>query len=259
MEYPSYYDIDRLFLHSVTARDIADSLRSFDSCTPADVARADMDACRCEVAGVRVQGYVTGYLLRDELGAGVCGDYARPLESAVVVSDSTQIIDLIKALHEYPWVLVKMLGRPGGILTRADLQDPPVRMWLFGFVTAVEMRFLKLIEEHYTDESWMQYLSEARVTKAQEMLAERQRRNQSPTLLDCLQFSDKGQIVARNETLRVAVGFVSRRRADEAVKRLEALRNNLAHAQAIVDLDWDTIVAIAENLERVIGMAPFRQ
>jgi hypothetical protein len=255
MEYPSYYDIDRLFLRSVTARDIAESLRSFDFCTPADAARADLEACRCEVAGVRVQGYVTGYLLRDELGPGICGDYAHPLESAVTVSDSTPIVELIKTLRECPWALVKVLGQPGGILTRSDLQDPPVRMWLFGLITAMEMRFLKLIEEHYNDDGWMQYLSEARVAKAQEMLAERQRRNQNPTLLDCLQFSDKGQIVARNETLREAAGFASRRRADENIKRLEALRNNLAHAQAIVDLDWDTIVAIAENLERVIGMA----
>ena len=131
-------------------------------------------------------------------------------------------------------------------------------MWLFGLITAMEMRFLKLIDEHYTDESWMQYLSEARVAKAQQMLAERQRRNQNPALLDCLQFSDKGQIIARNEVLRGAAGFISRRRADEVVKRLEALRNNLAHAQDIVDLDWDTIVGLAENLERLINLAHFR-
>ncbi len=253
MDYPSYYDIDRLFLRSVTARDIADALRSFDWGTDAEVARQALAEAHCAVAGVRGQGHVVGYLLCDELGPGICGDYAHPLAEAVVIPDSAAVVEMIKTLHDCPWALVKVLGQVGGIVTRADLQDPPVRMWLFGLITAMEMRFLKLIERHFADESWMQYLSEARVAKAREMQAERQRRNQDPTLLDCLQFSDKGQIVARAEELRAAAGFVSRRRADEAIKRLEALRNNLAHAQAIVDLDWDTIVLIAENLERVMG------
>ena len=35
-------------------------------------------------------------------------------------------------------------------------------------------------------------------------------------------------------------------------KNLEKLRNNLAHAQDIVSLDWETIVTISENLEAVV-------
>ena len=73
-------------------------------------------------------------------------------------------------------------------------------------------------------------------------------------MLDCLQFADKGQIIARDETLRKRAGFPSRRRADTAVKLFEGLRNNLAHSQDIVASDWDTIAAIAANLERVIDL-----
>jgi hypothetical protein len=73
-------------------------------------------------------------------------------------------------------------------------------------------------------------------------------------LLDCVQFADKGQIIARDETLRKRAGFPLRRRADTAVKLFEALRNNLAHSQDIVASDWETIAAIATNLERVIDL-----
>ena len=42
-------------------------------------------------------------------------------------------------------------------------------------------------------------------------------------------------------------------RGDEVIKSLERLRNNLAHTQDIIVFDWQTIVAITENLERLIA------
>ena len=93
-----------------------------------------------------------------------------------------------------------------------------------------------------------------RLEKALALQTERQRRNQDPRLLDCLQFSDKAQIVVRNEALCDQIGFASRRRGDEVIKNLEKLRNNLAHTQDIVSLDWETIVTISENLEIVIQL-----
>ena len=147
------------------------------------------------------------------------------------------------------------LGEVGGVVTRTDLQDPPVRMWLFGLITLIEMRFLELIELRFQDDGWQKYLSNRRLEKALALQAERQRRNQDPRLLDCLQFSDKAQILVRDETLRIQIGFASRRRGEETIKSLEKLRNNLAHAQDIVALDWETIVNLSENLETVIEIA----
>ena len=81
--------------------------------------------------------------------------------------------------------------------------------------------------------------------KAQTLLEE-QSRNQKLRLLDCLQFSDKGQIIARNEVVRKQTIFASRRQAEEVTKRLEQLRNNLAHSQDIPASDWSTIIQICE-------------
>jgi hypothetical protein len=125
-------------------------------------------------------------------------------------------------------------------------------MWLFGLITLIEMRFITLIEHHFEGDDWVKYLSDNRVAKAADLQQERQRRGQEPRLLDCLQFSDKAQIVIRDQVLREQVGFQSRRQAEQAIKNLERLRNNLAHAQDIVSLDWLTIVNLSENLEAVI-------
>ena len=88
------------------------------------------------------------------------------------------------------------------------------------------------------------------------MLAERTRRNQKLTLKDCLQFSDKAQIIARSEQLRSRTRFTSKRQLEDVAKRLEKLRNNLAHSQDIITEDWDTIVALSENLDSVLNEPP---
>jgi hypothetical protein len=250
----SRYDVQKAFMHGITARDIAEPLPSFDNTAVASEAKAIMFRRGYEVAGVRDEGLISGYVRQAELGEGLCRDFVHPFEDAVVLLPTAPLTEVIQALSEAPLVFVRILGQVGGMITRADLQDPPVRMWLFGLVTAIELRFHDLIEEHLPEDAWARYLSSERTEKARLLLEERSRREQHPTLLDCLQFADKGQIIARDETLRKRAGFQSRRRADYAVKLFEGLRNNLAHSQDIVASDWDTIATIAANLERVIDL-----
>ena len=258
MKYPSTYDADRIFLRNLVARDIAEPLPSFDQSMPADEARAILLEARQSVAGVRKKGWITGYIKLDELGPGTCHDYTHGLDEAIVLADSTSLLDLTRALKETDWVLLRILGEVTGIITKADLQDPPVRMWLFGMITVIELRFQKMIEEHFQAEEWVKYMSPGRLEKAKRMFEERQRRNQDSALVDCLQFSDKAQIIARDETLRQQAGFASRNRADEGIKRMEKLRNNLAHSQSIVDTDWEVIADIADHLQRFFNLGYFQ-
>ena len=135
----------------------------------------------------------------------------------------------------------------------SDLQKPPVRMWLFGMISLMEMRMTRLIEVNCPSDSWKQYLSESRLRKAEALLEERRRRNQNLELLDCLQISDKGQIIARHEEIRRLTRMQSRRQTEQVVKMLESLRNNLAHSQDIISCDWETIVELCKDMERVIS------
>jgi hypothetical protein len=244
----------KIFTESFSVSDIAESLTSFDATTHAADVRAVMAQAGYEVVGVRNKGIVAGYVAREELDDGTCGDYLHAFEETEIVSDSLCFPTVVELLTERPRLFVTSFGQVGGIVTRSDLQKPPVRMWLFGMVTIIEMGFIRLIEAKYADGGWKQFLSDARVEKAEALLAERQRRNQGLGLLDCFQFSDKGQIIVRDEELRDRVGFASRRKGEEAIKRLETLRNNLAHSQDIITFDWDSIVALSENLDRVLGL-----
>jgi hypothetical protein len=190
-----------------------------------------------------------GYAERESLN-GVCGNCRRAFDEALVLDESALLLNVLLKLNDARFGFVTVLGNVGGIITHADLQKPPVRMWLFGLVTMIELRFTELIERQLPQDDWKLYVSAARLEKAEALLDERRRRNQALRFFDCLQFSDKGQIVARNEELRNLTVFASRRTAEDAVKKIERLRNNLAHAQDIVTSDWGTIVELCEFVMR---------
>lgn len=254
MRVTSYYDTQKAFLRGIVARDIAEPLPSFDATTPSVSVREIMEAQGFEVAGIRVAGLVAGYVTCAQLDAGSAGDHAQPFAQAEVVADSALLGDVLAALNRAPVVFVTLLGRVGGVITRSDLQDPPVRMWLFGLITELELGFRSLIETHYPDGGWTEYISPGRLEKARALQAERARRRFATPLVECLQFADTAQIVARSEVLRGATGFVSRKRADLVIKQLERLRNNLAHAQDIVTFDWEIIIGLGNGLERVLEL-----
>lgn len=239
-------DVRKVFTETFSARDIAEPLASFDADAPAAAVRAFLQARDFDLVGVRRDGRIAGYVQATRLAAGACGDSQSGFEGAPVLDDGAPLLRVLMTLNQAPFAFVSLLGQVGGIVTRADLQKPPVRMWLFGIVTLIETRFAELIERHCPEDGWKKHLSEARQQKAQALLEERSRRNQKLNLVDCLQFSDKGQIIARNEEIRKLTVFASRRQAEEATKRLEQLRNNLAHAQDILVSDWDTIIQLCE-------------
>ncbi|MCR9115431.1 MAG: hypothetical protein NXI22_00615 [bacterium] len=245
------HSLSRVFQQAFTVYDIAEPLVSFDDTTPAESVREFMESRRFEIVGIRKDGRIAGYVDISDLGAGVCGDCIKPFHDEHVIAESTSFAELVLNLKEERRLFVSCLGQVGGTVSRTDLQKPPVRMWLFGMVTLIEMRFNRMIERFSAD-TWRDFLSLGRIQKAEELLVERRRRNQDLELLDCLQLSDKVQIIARNEKLREMTLFPSRRKLEEAAKVLEKLRNNLAHSQDIVTNDWDTIVLLSERLDSVL-------
>jgi hypothetical protein len=236
-------------LNGFTARDIAEPLASFDDSTPIGAIRAAMQALQLNVAGLRRSGIIAGWLMQDDTGAEKLK--ARPFDLTTVIADTTSLNDVVRALNTASCLFVRTFGQINGWISRSDLEKPAMRMWLFGLVTITELRVTRLINEVCPQESWRQYLSDGRVQKASELQQERQRRGQSPNLLECLQFADKGQIVARHEAMRARTRFSSRRAVEEFVKNLQSLRNNLAHAQDISG-DWSVICELATNLHRIV-------
>ena len=241
----------RMFTELFTAGDIAEPLLSFDagqSC--ADAARV-LDMYKQDVASVRINGTVQGYIRRTDLSETTCTEQIRQFTVDQVVSGNTSLTDVVHILTRHDFCFVSVLGEVTGLIQRDDINKPMVRMWLFGLVTMIEMMLVQLIQQYYPKNSWQDRVSEARLSRAKEFQAERQRRNQHCSLIECLQFSDKGRILVGHEQAMARLGFNSIRVAKRAVKELESLRNNLSHAQDIVTHDWAQIARLSQRMEGI--------
>ena len=90
-----------------------------------------------------------------------------------------------------------------------------------------------------------------RLAMAEQIQQERMRRNQHCELLDCLQLSDKARIAIEHPQILETFGFETKRSGKQAIKNLESLRNNLAHAQDIVTHDWAQIARMSQRMEEM--------
>ncbi len=245
----------RLFLEGFSAMDVAEPLVSFDESTNSADVRQFMDEKNFDLVGVRQNGLVEGYVRRDELTSGLCGEHFHSFTpDDDLIPDTANLIDVVQSLAINQQCFVTILDHVGAIITLTDLEKPPMRMFLFGMITMIEMTMTEVLRQLYPDNSWQEFLSEKRIDIAKKLQEERTRRGQQVELLDCLQFGDKGWIITYDEKLREKLGHKSRKETRNAIKELETLRNNLAHTQEIIPSGWQRIIIACSrwesNLER---------
>lgn len=243
----------RVFLEGFSVMDVAEPLASFDAGRDAGEIRSFLEERDYDLVGVRRAGLVRGFARREELVSGRLGDHVHSFEEADLVGEAATLAETIHSLGLNERCFVSILGEVGAIVTLADLEKPPVRMYLFGMITIVEMLFVREIERTWPDDSWTEQISEGRLHKAQALLEERLRRSQEARLLDCLQFSDKGQVLLRDPAARERMGVSSVREGQRALKELEAIRNNLAHTQQIISSEWTRIVRFSQRVDALLA------
>lgn len=252
-------DLQRLFARTITLRDIAEPLRSFDAGQPAAEVRLFMEQRGYDVVGVRRDGVMTGFAARQDLAQGLVGSHCQSFGPEAVLPDSEPLLAAFTALHARGHVFITVLGHVGGIVTRGDLQKAPVRLWLFGLVSLLEMQLLRVVRARYPGDSWSCRLSETRLQCARELFAERRRRHEENDLSDCLQLGDKATILMKDRELFALSGFASKRALETFFQEVGQLRNALAHANDILHGRWPAIAVMANTLEafleRLEGMA----
>jgi hypothetical protein len=241
----------RMFKELFTARDIAESLFSFDIDSTCDDVKKVMAQNHEDVASIRSKGTVQGYVRYVDLIDGTCTDGMRHFTADQVISGDATLSDVIHVLTRHNYCFVTMLGEVVGVICRDDINKPMVRMWLFGLITMIETRIGQMIEKKYPDDSWQSVVTSERLKKAREIQEERLRRNQHCSLIDCLQLSDKGRVAIEHPQILDMFGFTSKRSGKQAIKNLESLRNNLAHAQDIVIHDWAQIARMSQRMEEM--------
>ena len=244
----------RVFGDLFTAKDIAEPLLSFDADKDCSEVSKSLIVYERDVASVRIHGAVQGYLLKqdcDNNGDGTCSKIIRHFTVDQVVEGDALFTDVIHVLTRHDYCFVRLLGDIVGVIDRESIDKPLVRMWLFGLITLTEMRIITLIKQYFPDNKWQDLLSPTRLQKAKQLHKQRLCQNQHCELVDCLQLSDKAQIIIQHQPTFEALGFRSNRAARRVVKELEQLRNHLAHAQDIASHNWTQIVRMTQRIDEV--------
>lgn len=216
-----------------------------------ELARLDYD-----IVGVlhRESSRVVGWLDRDEVTDGPCESSIRKIEPDHVLSDSTPLTAALHVLAVQPWAFVVAGHGVAGIITRSDLQKPPVRAVIFGLLSLVEIHLDFWIQHYCPNDGWREFLSDERIRKADALLDQRDSRNEKISLLDCLQLCDKAQIISMVPEAVATLRLGSKNAANSTLGRLERLRNRVAHSQDLVSGEtWEKVSNILRAVESILA------
>jgi hypothetical protein len=247
--------LKKIFIDNVTAKSIYEPLLCCPRDSRAKEARNALNTREFDVAGVKEteSGEVIGYVITDELMEGEVKRYLKAIEPELLISDSTPIADIFLSLSNKDFAFVLYGNHIIGIITKADINKPPVRIYLFGMISLFEMHINSWISHFYTDGSWEHEISEKRIKKARDTYEMRKGNNQDLSLIECLQFCDKRDILAKSEHFIKEFNF-SRDKFNSLLQTVEKIRNELAHSQnsIISNIEWSVFVETVSSLEKYL-------
>jgi len=229
-------------------------------CCPVDAPAAEMRELLgqrgFDLAGVmnEPKGPVVGFVIARELSDGTVRKHQKPLNAEHLISVDTPIADLLGVLRAKERAFILIGPQVKGIVTLADLNKPPVRVYLFGLVSLLEMHLRFWIRTAYGDGSWKELLKPKRMENANKLQSERQKLNQQIDLLNCVQVCDLNDLLLGNEKLRKQLGVESKGKGEKLLRESEKLRDRLAHSQQdLVDgTTWNELIELVGGMEALV-------
>jgi hypothetical protein len=240
----------------IMARAILEPLQCCSLDAPANEIKDILKERDFDVVGVQSaeNGPVIGFVEREELQGGSVREHINQMGAEHLISDATPLGDLLTVLHAKERVFVLLGSAVKGIVTRADLNKPPVRVYLFGLMSLLEMHMQFWVRKSYAEDSWKPALKKDRLDAANDLQTKRRERNEEITLLDCLQFCDKRELILASGDLRASLGLGSKGKAEDLLEKAEELRNRLAHSQQdlVQGSSWQALIEVIEKIEALV-------
>ena len=247
-----FKSIKQLFIENITAKCIYEPLLCCPASSVSDEAKEALHIRDFDVAGVKEtkDGPVIGYVKTDEIGDGEFREYIIKIEHGLLISDSTPIADIFAVLNNNNFAFVISGNQVTGIITKADINKPPVRIYIFGAISLLEMHLNLWITHIFQDNSWVDQIPEGRMETAKSIYDLRKRNNQELTLLECLQLCDKRDLLLKSDSFMDEFEF-SKNSFKSLLNRAERIRNELAHSQysIISDMDWNKFTETISRTE----------
>jgi hypothetical protein len=250
----THADLRRIFESAITVRDIAEPVVCYDAERNATEVKPFLDEYDFDLAGVRQNGRVLGYVHRKKLMHGRVEDHLVRFGSGEIVPETEPLVQVFQGLRVRPAFFVTAFGQVAGIVTRGDLQKSPVRMWLFGLISLIEMQMLRVIRERHPSEAWETLLKSKKGLKTAQWHFQRRRaRNEAIDLACCLSLSDKADIFRNDPPLDKLMRCSGLDEDSTFFSELVDLRDDLAHAHDIISNRWPRLARLVQEAERLLN------
>ena len=248
-----YETLKRLYETNITVDSIAEDLVVCDINEDALARKLDLTEKNYDVIGV-IEGHEPiGYVEREQLGAGTIRDYVIQFNTREIITNSTPLIQFLHFFKERKRIFVLEKNQVTKLITAADLQKPPVRILIFGYVTLLEMNLSDVIKYRFPEHGWQGLITENRLSKAEQLYQERLAKNEDINLIECLQISDKLQIIMNDESLREKFQLPSKNQWKRISNRVRDLRDKIAHSNQLgIDITWEEIIDTLEECEIIL-------
>jgi predicted transcriptional regulator len=250
----SFKELQAIFTEQIKVELISEPLLSFNFGESCITVKEVMDAKGYDNVGViDNENNIIGYINKEDLLLGKTIKKPRPFEPELLITDSTPISNLPLILAPNGFVFVARNDKIAGIVTKADLNKPVFRIYLFAIISLFEMHINYWINSYYPENNWCIKLTEKRVNEAKRINSLRKGENLDISLFDCIQLCDKRDILKSTEEFIFQFSFT---KIDFIVflKRVEKIRNELAHSQTSIlsNLKWDTFTDTISRIEKFL-------
>lgn len=203
-----------------------------------------------DVVGVRQEELNTnvGFVISEELNSESRILNVREFTAENTISKDLSIFELILSLRDSTFKFVENEGGIENIITRSDINKPIARIPLFALISLLEMHLNFWIARLFESEKWKSYLNAKRLLIFNNNYEEKKNDDNEISMIECLQLADKKTIFSKFERLNIDFG-ISVRKFQKLMKRVEKLRNRIAHSQnsIISNLNWNDLTFIVEE------------
>ena len=226
-------------LYDCTAAELAThSVEHLDDNTPPSDAATWLSENGYDAAPVYADNDPIGFIHTDDVTTDDDGatldDHLTPLTIDYMISGDTPFTAVLSALIENP---VYFLGGPNhvtGILTRANLNTAPARIYLFDRITYLEEHLRELILDKKPD--WKNTpITVNELDDIEDLYEEAQAANVELDEIHYASFSALETIVTSVEACWQTCGFSTKGGADSRLHEVTELRNDVAHANLLIE------------------------
>lgn len=246
----SIADLRNLFTKAIAVDQISSALELCEARADVAVARRLMEEKDFDVVGLEKSGNVYGYVELAALKDGVCSESENVFQPDDLLAAGSPLREALGVLQGKKRLFLREGSKVSQIVTLADLNKAPVRLYFFGVITLLEMQLTRLVGHYYQHDSWRDSISAPRLEAATKFHAARKKQNQELALVECLQFCDKRDILLATQGFVEVSTFRSKDALENVLKNGEKLRDKLAHGNdAVLGSSWPDTIELVNSLE----------